>query len=367
MNDFPGGMDSLFWPHAGCSRAVTAENPSGEKGRGGTAAGSLGPARKGAPCIRLAPGATATLADLDGPGIIRHIWITVTDQTTAEGPFVLRDLVLRIYWEGESAPSVECPLGDFFCCGFGRGCRVDSLPIAVNPTRGFNCYFPMPFARHVKITLESQHEAEISAFFYQIDYHIDVPLPDDLLHFHARWRREPLTEYQKDYTILDGVQGRGCYVGTFLALSSLARYWWGEGEVKFYLDGDREYPTICGTGTEDYFGGAWSFASQPDGKTAETTFCSPFSGYPYRSARDDHIDSPYYQDDCPTMRGLYRWHIPDPVLFSRNIRVTLQQIGVGPRGLFERQDDVASVAYWYQSEPHRPFPALLPREARRPR
>ena len=169
------------------------------------------------------------------------------------------------------------------------------------------------------------------------------------------------------YVVLDGVQGRGQYIGTYLALTTLERYWWGEGEMKFYLDGDLEYPTICGTGTEDYFGGAWSFASQEDGKTVENTYCTPFLGYPYYSHHDDSVHNDYHNDDCPPMRGFYRWHIMDPIHFEEDLKVTLQQIGVCHRGLFERQDDVATVAYWYQAEPHGAFPPLPDREYRWPR
>ena len=166
---------------------------------------------------------------------------------------------------------------------------------------------------------------------------------------------------------LDGVKGKGHYVGTYIALTTLERYWWGEGEMKFYIDGDDEYPTICGTGTEDYFGGSWSFAKQVDGKTVEQNYNTPYLGYPYYSAHDELIHNFYHNDDCPPMRGFYRWHIQDPICFDEDLRVTIQQIGVGYRGLFERQDDVASVAYWYQTHPHAPFAPLMSKEDRWPR
>ncbi|MDU2422039.1 MAG: glycoside hydrolase family 172 protein [Bifidobacterium scardovii] len=351
------------------SRAINAENPTGAPGRGGMAASELGPSRKGSPCLRdIASGRTVTLADVAGPGCIRHIWITVDEKTTDADCFVLRDLVLRFYWDDEPEPSVECPLGDFFCCGFGRACMVNSEPVAVVPNRGFNMFFPMPFARRARITLENQHANAIGAFFYQIDYSLyDEPLAGDTAYFHAQWRRQRLTEKGCDYVVLDGVQGEGHYVGTYLALTTLERYWWGEGEFKFYIDGDGEYPTICGTGTEDYFGGSWSFAKQVNGKTVEQTYCTPYMGYPYYSSHDELIHNDYHNDDCPPMRGFYRWHIPDPIRFRSGLRVTVQQIGVGHRGFFERQDDVASVAYWYQREPHAAFPALADREYRWPR
>ena len=366
-NPFVAGFSALPMITGGKSRAVNAENPRGEKGRGGMASSGLGPSRKGSPCLgEIKPGETATLAEIDGPGVIQHIWITVTDKTSDADCFVLRDLVLRMYWDGEETPSVESPLGDFFCCGFGRGCVVNSMPIVVNPARGFNSYFPMPFGKKAKITVENQHKNSVPAFFYQIDYCLYEALPENTGYFHAQWRRQRLTEKQKDYVVLDGVQGRGQYIGTYLALTTLERYWWGEGEMKFYLDGDLEYPTICGTGTEDYFGGAWSFASQEDGKTVENTYCTPFLGYPYYSHHDDSVHNDYHNDDCPPMRGFYRWHIMDPIHFEEDLKVTLQQIGVCHRGLFERQDDVATVAYWYQAEPHGAFPPLPDREYRGP-
>lgn len=362
------GLGSLPLLSGGQSRAINAENPRGEKGGGGKAASHLGPSRKGSPCIgKIEPGETALLGEITGTGIIRHIWITVTDKTSDADCFVLRDLVLRMYWDGEETPSVEAPLGDFFCCGFGRGALVNSMPVAVNPARGFNCYFPMPFQKSAKITVENQHKNPVPGFFYQIDYTLLPSLPENSGYFHAQWRRQRLTEKQKDYVVLDNVKGRGQYVGTYLALTTLERYWWGEGEVKFYLDGDEDYPTICGTGTEDYFGGAWSFATQENGKTVEQTYCTPFLGYPYYSHHDDGVHNPYHNDDCPPMRGFYRWHIPDPICFEQDIKVTLQQIGVSHGGLFERQDDVATVAYWYQQEPHAAFPSLPEKEYRWPR
>lgn len=364
-----GTLSSLTTLRHERSRAITAENPTGEPGRGGMAAGVLGVGRKGSPCLNdIPPGGVATLADIDGPGCITHIWCTVDEKTTDADCFVLRDLVLRMYWDDEETPSVETPLGDFFCCGFARACTVNSMAVCVAPNRGFNCYWRMPFARHARVTLENQHANAIPAFFFQIDYALmDDGLPADTAYFHAQWRRQPVTERGRDYVVLDGVSGRGHYVGTYLALSTLERYWWGEGEMKFYLDGDAEYPTICGTGTEDYFGGSWSFARQSGGRTVEQNYCMPYIGYPYYSRHDGLVHNDYHNDDVPPQRGFYRWHIPDPIRFERDCRVTLQQIGVGHRGLFERSDDVSTVAYWYQSEPHGTFPALPDAASRWPR
>lgn len=362
------GLEELFMSREGKSRAINAENPTGEKGKGGRAESELGPSRKGNPCLKnIQPGETVTLAEINGTGIINHIWITVDNKTSDSECFVLRDLVFRIYWDGEEVPSVESPLGDFFCCGFGRECLVTSIPISVIPNRGFNCYFQMPFIKKAKITLENQHSNPIPAFFYQVDYSLHETLPQNVSYFHAQWRRQKLTKLQDDYVILDGIKGKGHYVGTYFALTTLERYWWGEGEMKFYIDGDDRYPTICGTGTEDYFGGSWSYAHQINGKTVEQQYNSPFLGYPYYSSHDELTHNPYHNDDCMPMRGLYRWHIVDPICFEENLKVTIQQIGVSYGGLFERQDDVASVAYWYQSEPHEVFPTILEKKDRWPR
>ena len=239
------------------SRAINAENPRGEKGAGGTAASHLGPSRKGSPCLKnVKAGETVVLGEIDGCGIINHMWMTVTDQTTPQDRYVLRDLVLRIYWDNSEVPSVEAPLGDFFCLGFGESYTVNSALVNVNPLRGMNCFFQMPFRTGAKITLENQHPNNIENFFYQIDYTLYDELPENMGYFHAQFRRQRLTELANDYVLVDGIEGPGQYIDTFMCLQTLERYWWGEGEFKFYMDGDDAYPTICGTGQEDYFGGA---------------------------------------------------------------------------------------------------------------
>ena len=361
-------LSSLPCLRNGKTRSINWENRKGEKGKGGMAASDLGIGRKGSPCIpSIKAGETATLAEIEGPAVVQHIWITVTDRISNRDCFVLRDLVLRIYWDEEEEPSVESPLGDFFCCGFGASYPVNSMPISVNPTRGFNSYFPMPFGKKARITVENQCDEDLPAFFYQIDYCIQDKLPDNIGYFHSQWRRQKLTRKGEDYILVDGIIGKGHYVGTYLALTTLERYWYGEGEMKFYIDGDKEFPTICGTGTEDYFGGAWSFATQENGKTVENTYCTPFLGYPYYSNRDTLIHHDFHNDDQMPQRSFYRWHIMDPILFEEDLKVAIQQIGVYHGGLFERQDDVASVAYWYQSEPHQTFKKLPERKERWPR
>ncbi|MDZ7373593.1 MAG: DUF2961 domain-containing protein [candidate division KSB1 bacterium] len=328
------------------TRSISAENPDGRKGGGARAvpdekspAWRLGEGWKVRPCIALQPGETVTLADVQGPGIIQHIWLTVD-------PKAYRDCVLRFYWDEEPSPSVEVPLGDFFCNGHGLRYPVSSIPVAVNPSGGFNCYWPMPFRSRARITLESQHWERIPGFYYQITYAL-APVPDDAAYFHAQWRRSMTSRQHPEHVILDGVRGRGHYVGTFLAWTQLSNGWWGEGEVKFYIDGDGAYPTICGTGTEDYFGGAWCFGGE--------TYSTAFLGYPLYRKEPGEVPR----------HALYRWHILDPIRFRQDLRVTIQALGWWPDGKFQPlTDDIASVAYWYQTEPHAPFPELLPPEGR---
>jgi hypothetical protein len=258
-----------------------------------------------------------------------------------------RRLVLRFYWDGEETPSVECPYGDFFANGWCERCNVNSLPVAVNPAGGMNSYWEMPFRQSARITVENLHDEE-AFFFFQIDYTL-TEVPEDMAYFHAQWRRSNPLKYKEVHTLLDGVQGQGHYVGTYLAWQVNNNGWWGEGELKFYLDGDKDFPTICGTGTEDYFGGAWNF-EQPKGEYG--AYSTPFLGLPQIIKPDGLYRS--------QMRfGMYRWHIMDPIRFEQDLRVTIQALGwrSGKRYL-PLQDDIASVAIWYQREPHAPFPPL---------
>lgn len=320
------------------TRSISAENPTGAKGGGAqaepdadNAASMLGEGWKVRPCITLEPGSTTCLADIDGPGMIQHIWITVS-------PEAYRDTVLRFFWDGEETPSIEVPLGDFFCNGHGLRYDVNSLPMAVNPEGGFNSYWPMPFREHARITIENQHREEIRGFFYQIDYAL-TEVPDSAAYFHAQWRRSMTSREVPEHVILDGVEGQGHYVGTFLAWTQLSNGWWGEGEIKFFMDGDDAYPTICGTGTEDYFCGAWGFGGR--------TYSTPFLGYPLYRKEPGEVPR----------HGLYRWHVLDPVRFQEDLKVTIQALGWWPNRKFEPlTDDIASVAYWYQAEPHAAFP-----------
>jgi len=329
------------------TRSISAENPDGSKGGGAKAIPEGGPARelgkgwKVRPCIDLPAGSTTTLAEIEGPGVIQHIWMTVD-------PKAYRDCVLRFYWDDNPHPSVEVPLGDFFANGHGLRCNITSIPVAVNPSGGFNCYWPMPFYKSARITIENQRDETISGFFYQITYALGQ-LPPGLGLFHAQWRISMTRRDYPEHVILDGVKGDGQYVGTYLAWVQMSDGWWGEGEVKFYIDGDTEHPTICGTGTEDYFGGAWGFGA---------TFSGPFTGYPLWQREPDRVPK----------HGLYRWHIMDPIRFRKDIKVTVQALGWWPGGKYQPlTDEIASVAYWYQRPPHVPFPPLPSRNERLPR
>lgn len=349
------------------SRSINAENQDGAVGQGARTSSPLGPGRKGCAYRGIESGATLELARITGPGVIRHLWITVPE-ATRDGPWVLRDLILRMYWDGNEQPAVEVPLGDFFCNGFGTRAQVTSIPVVVAPTGGMNCYFPMPFRESALITLESQHPGDIEHVFFQIDYTVGDEIGQGMANFHAQWRRTNGTaQLGEDHVILDGVEGAGHYVGTYVALASLQRFWWGEGEVKFYLDGD-EFPTQCSTGLEDYAGGAWAFQDYlgADPPPEVLTFCAPFFGYPFRSTVDTTKASPFAVDAVPS-HGLYRWHLLDPIVFTKQLRVTLQQIGAWDHGLFERSDDVSTVGYWYQVGGHVTRPVLPVRELRIPR
>ncbi len=352
------GLGSLPLISKSETRSISAENPDGAKGGGARAnigddanctncARQLGRGWKVRPCIKLPAGATVTLAEINGPGVIQHIWITAC-------PEALAGCVLRIYWNGQTAPSVEVPLGDFFACGHGLRTKISSLPVAVNPAGGLNSFWPMPFAQAARITIENQWHEDIEGFFYQINYAL-TEIPDQAGYFHAQYRRTITTREYPEHIVLEGVNGAGHYVGTYLAWTQMSNGWWGEGEVKFYIDGDGEFATICGTGTEDYFGGAWGFAG-PDGR--EEIYSTPFMGLPLSR----HVDN-----EVPR-HGMYRWHIMDPIHFASDLKVTIQALGWWPGGKYQPlTDDIASTAYWYQTLPHAMFGPLAPMDERYPR
>jgi hypothetical protein len=364
FNGLGMSMSSLPQLSHARTRSASPENPTGEKGKGGmattgtgaNAARDLGQGWKISPSIRVESKKVLTLAEIQGPGAIQHIWMTPTGH--------YRFSILRFYWDGESQPSVEVPVGDFFACGWGRYAQVSSLAVCVNPGSGLNSYWQMPFRKSAKITLENLDDAAMT-IYYQIDY-VLTEVPADAAYFHAQFRRSNPLPYKTVHSILDGVKGWGQYVGTYLAWGVHNTGWWGEGEIKFYLDGDSEFPTINGTGTEDYFCGAYDFDAPPSvslamnllpgappaNPTQYHEFTTPYTGLAQVIRPDGHYDS-------QQRFGLYRWHIVDPVRFEKDIRVTIQALGWRSGGRYlPLEDDISSVAFWYQTEPHAPFPKL---------
>jgi hypothetical protein len=352
------GLGSLPMLTGWETRSVSPENPSGEKGGGARsvpnpadpdlaysrAAVALGQGWKVRPFVKSKAGQTITLMDVTGPGVIQHIWMATETNWLGNG----RACVLRFYWDGESTPSIEAPLTDFFAVGHDLFAPVNSLAVVVNPASALNCYWPMPFRKQARVTFTNESEKDLSLLTYQFTYG-KGEVPSEAAYLHAQWRRNVTKREHPEHVIVDNIRGQGRYVGTFLAWTQLSDGWFGEGEVKFYIDGDREFPTICGTGTEDYFGGSYGFPAP---------FSSPYSGCTLRRQAPDG----------PPKWSLYRWHIMDPICFNENLRLTIQALGWWPNQTYQPlADDVASVGYWYQREPHAPFPAFPPLAQRWPR
>jgi hypothetical protein len=347
-------MGNLYRISNARTRSISPENFTGEKGKGGMAdtkdhslkntanashaARDLGQGWKVNPYIRIEPGETITIAEIDGPGAIQHVWMTPTGNW--------RFTIMRIYWDGEKEPSVECPVGDFFGMGWGVYAPLSSLAVCVNPGSAFNCYWTMPFRKKCKITMENINDQEAMTLYYQIDYTL-TEVPEDAGYFHAQWRRTN-PNHTSDYTIIDNVKGKGHYVGVYMAWGVNNNGWWGEGEIKFFMDGDTKFPTICGTGTEDYFCGSYNF----DREGRYTEFCTPYAGL-HQVIRPDGT----YRSQ--QRFGLYRWHIADPVRFDKDLRITIQDLGWRTGGRYlPQKSDISSVTYWYQTEPHNKFPPL---------
>lgn len=353
------------------TRWASPENPKAEKGR----AAQANAGRKGRSCLPLKAGERLTLATANGTsGMVRRIWVTISDRS----PQMLRALRLDFYWDGTKKPAVSAPLGDFFGTGLGRMARFQSALFSSPEGRSFNCCVPMPFRTGMRMVLTNEGSVDLGSLYYDVDFTVGDALPDDVLYLHAHWRRENPTALQKDYEILPRVNGKGRFLGSNVgAIANRQLYfrsWWGEGEVKVYLDGDTESPTLSGTGTEDYIGTAWG----------QGRYAHMFQGC--------HVADGENMQYC-----FYRYHIPDPVYFHRDCRVTIQQIGywtaeekmrwhfegravhragaglelldVSPdsetgKGLFERQDDWSSCAYFYLDSPENGLPALAPVQER---
>jgi hypothetical protein len=334
------------------TRSISPENFTGAKGQGGRAtegtgakaARQLGHGWKLSPSVVIAAGNTFKLADISGPGAIQQIWMTPTGNW--------RFSILRIYWDDQEQPSVECPVGDFFASGWGEYAQLTSLAVCVNPGSAFNSYWEMPFQKRCRITMTNIADDDM-VLYYQINYTL-TEVPEDTGYFHAQFRRVNPLPYKEVYTILDGVKGQGHYVGTYLAWGSNNVGWWGEGEIKFHLDGD-EYPTICGTGTEDYFCGSYGFEHPV--KKVYQDYTTPYAGFHQIIRPDGNFKS-------QTRFGMYRWHITDPIRFQQDLRVMIQAVGWRSGGRYlPLQDDIASVAYWYQALPTALFPSLPDRDA----
>jgi hypothetical protein len=362
FNGLGVGLGNLYRLSAAKTRSISPENFTGEKGKGGmategtgaSAARGLGQGWKVSPSIRIEPGETRVLGEIKGSGAIQQIWLTSANLRW-------RDLILRIWWDDQEHPSVESPLGDFFCCGWNQFAQVNSLAVCVNPGRAFNCYWEMPFRKAARIEIENRDPDNFGIIYYQINYTL-TDVPEDAAYFHAKFRRTNPLPFKTDYTIIEGIKGKGQYVGTYMAWGVNNSGWWGEGEIKFFMDGDKQFPTICGTGTEDYFCGAYNF----DGGVVDDTmdsryreYTSPYSGLPQVLRPDGTYRS-------QQRFGMYRWHLSDPIRFESDLKITIQALGwrteKEDRRYLPLQDDIASVAFWYQTLPTAPFPQLPDRD-----
>lgn len=355
FNGIDVNLSNIFRLSDAKTRSISPENFSGEKGKGGmaTTGTGAGPSRdlgqgwKVSPSVRIKAKTTFTVAEIDGSGAIQHIWMTPTGNW--------RYSILRFYWDDEKEASVECPVGDFFGMGWGQYAKLTSLAVNVNPGSAFNCYWPMPFRKKCRITMENIADEDM-ILYYQVDY-VLTEVPADAAYFHAQFRRTNPLPYKEVYTLVDGIKGKGHYVGTYMAWGVHNNGWWGEGEIKFFLDGDTQFPTICGTGTEDYFCGSYDFDTRVKNaagveRTEYTEFNTPYAGLPQVIRGDGH-----YQ--VMQRFGLYRWHITDPIRFEKDLKVTIQALSWRNDSRYlPLQDDIASVVFWYQADPHTPFPRL---------
>jgi len=360
---------------------LTGENPQGIKG----GAGKTRFGRKGAPVQGIPAGGQLVLADIKTSGTIRRIWCTITSFIVPEQiPVALRGLKIEMYWDGAKTPAVQAPLGDFFCHSMGNMVSFENACFSSPKATSFNCFIPMPFRKSAKIVVINETEHDIG-MFYEVDCTTGDKHDDSLLYFHAYWRREHYTKLREDFTILPTVKGKGRYLGCNLGFQThpwMRQSWWGEGEVKIYLDGDKEYPTLCGTGTEDYIGSGFG----------QDYFSHQYQGNQYLSEKGGYYREAY---------GFYRFHIPDPVYFYKDIRATIQVIG-GPgypdmlqmlnehpeiklmkagdgteyytrkelednpkhSGYVERMDDWCATAYWFMEAPENDLPPLAPIDER---
>ena len=282
----------------------------------------------------LQPGETRTMADIEGAGAITHIWITIASKDDKH----LKHMVLRMYWDGEENPSVETPIGDFFGLGHAKYYQYSSLPIQIGTDKGLNCFWRMPFSNGARITITNEGPIEGQAFYYYVDYQKLDSVTQETGRFHAQYRQALPCPSGQNYVFLEA-EGRGHFVGCNLSIHNRASGWWGEGDDMIYIDG-AEKPQLHGTGSEDYFCGAWAYGEP---------FSNLYFGCPL-------IEGGHVQN---ALWNVYRYHIEDPIPFAESIRITIEHGHAN-----NRKDDFSSVAYWYQTEPHVPFPPLPKPEAR---
>ncbi len=355
FNGLDVNMGNMYRLSDAKTRSISPENFNGEKGKGGmattgngaNASRDLGKGWKVSPSVTIKAKTTYTVAEINGSGAIQHIWMTPTGNW--------RYSIIRFYWDDETTPSVEAPVGDFFGMGWGQYASLQSLAVCVNPGSAFNCYWPMPFRKKCKITMENI-DAKDMVLYYQVDYTL-TEVPADAAYFHAQFRRVNPLPYKENYVLVDSIKGKGQYVGTYMAWGVHNNGWWGEGEIKFFMDDDTDYPTICGTGTEDYFCGSYDFDTRKKNAAGVETvdyteFSNAYAGLHQVIRGDGHYN-------VSQRFGLYRWHIADPIRFEKNLKVTIQSLGWRSEGRYlPLQDDIASVVFWYQAEPHGAFPVL---------
>jgi len=336
-------LDTLFQPHDYVQKRVSSYDRTGGNGD----------------AVNVAPGATYTVLDEKGPGLITHIWFTIASDERAH----LKKIVLRMYWDDETTPSVEAPIGDFFGLGLGEYFLYQSIPLSVAPDKALNSFFEMPFQKHARITVTNEGQDPIDALYFNIDYRaLPAPLPASTLYFHAQYRQaapakgwtnqwktngDPIINDRKN---LDGdgnyvwmeAKGKGQFVGVTMSVLQNQDNWFGEGDDMFFIDGETR-PSINGTGTEDYFLGAWDFGGHP---FSYASFGAPVSG----------------EESAGSHSSVYRFHLDSPIPFTKSIKATIEHGHAN-----HRSDNMYSVAYWYQTEPHAPFPKLPPVDDRLPR
>ncbi len=348
------------------TRWASPENPAAAKG----AAAQANAGRKGRSNVPIRAGESLTLAEVRGSsGTVRRIWATIDDRS----PQMLRGLKIEMFWDGAAKPAVSAPFGDFFGTGLGQMTAFESVLFASPEGRSFLCFIPMPFRTGMKVVVTNESGKDLRSIYYDVDYTLGDKHPAGALYFHAHWRRENPTEYQKDFELLPRAEGKGRFLGVNVGVIANQRLygksWWGEGEVKVYLDGDKDFPTLSGTGTEDYIGSGWG-----QGRYADL----------YQGS---HVADRGAMKYC-----FYRYHVPDPIYFRKEVRVTIQQMGylgagdmgtiytsgekvytAGPGlverkilsgGLFERRDDWSACAYFYLDRAESNLPPLAPAEER---